>query len=84
MIPKELREVHVANFHLLSTRRNLDGSFETPSVDEVIVASDNVAAIARARRFPIGRFDGASDFVWLVDPEGVVLWSQDLTMPEAA
>lgn len=74
----------MAQFHLLSTRRNPDGSFDTPSIDEAIVADDVSGAIARARRFPVGRFDGGSDFVWLVDGDGTVLWSQDLAMPDAA
>ena len=65
------------SYHLLSTRRNSDGSFATPSIDEVLTATDESAAVRKARNFPIEHYDVESDVSWLVDEAGQVVWTRD-------
>ena len=60
-------------YRLLCTRRNRDGSFETPSFDVAIEAVDDRSAIGMALRFPRSAF-GDADVAWLVDGRRVV-WS---------
>lgn len=72
------------SYHLLSTQRNPDGSFSTPSLDEVFTAAGAAEAVAKARQFPCRRFDIDSDVSWLVDEAGQVLWFQDLAVSAAA
>ncbi|HEX4765858.1 MAG TPA: hypothetical protein VH414_06230 [Lichenihabitans sp.] len=69
-------------YRLLCTRRNRDGSFETPSFDVPIEASDDKSAIGTARRFPRSAF-GDADIAWLVDGRRIV-WSNTGSLGRAA
>jgi hypothetical protein len=72
------------SYRLLSTRQNPDGSLDTPSLDECLSAPDNQTAALRASRFPVHRFIDRSDFAWLVDEAGVVVWTSNAALPKAA
>ncbi len=72
------------SYRLLSTRRNPDGSFETPSLDERLSAPDSQTAAVQASRFPLHRFIDQSDFAWLVDEAGTVVWTTNLALLRAA
>ncbi len=69
-------------YRILCTRRNRDGSFDTPSVDVPIEASDDKSAIGMAQRFPRSAF-GDADIAWLVDGRRVV-WSSTGPLEQAA
>ncbi len=69
-------------YRLLCTRRNRDGSFDTPSFDVPIEASDDKAAIGMARRFPRSAC-GDTDITWLVDGRRIV-WSNTGALERAA
>ncbi len=69
-------------YHLLSTRRNVDGSFDTPSLDEVVAAPDDQSAVKKAVSFPLQSFTDTGSIAWLVDEAGKMVWSREL--PQAA
>ena len=71
-------------YRLVSTRRNRDGSFDTPSIDETLTAPDDKIAIWEADHFPIDQFVEHVDVAWLIDMSGRVLWSFDAALPKAA
>ena len=72
------------SYRLLSTRRNIDGSLDTPDLNEPLSAPDDQAAVAQASRFPLHRFIERSDFAWLVDERGAVIWAANFSLRSAA
>lgn len=72
------------SYRLLSTRRNSDGSLDTPTFHEQLSAPDVEAAIVWANRFPLHRFVERSDFAWLLNESGAVVWRSSFNLRHAA
>lgn len=70
-------------YRLVSTRRNRDGSYDVPSIDMPLTASDDQAATLMAKRFPIDAYDG-SELAWLTDETGRMVWNKTGTVARAA
>lgn len=71
-------------YRLLSTKRNPDGSMDTPSLDERLAAPDDEMAAHQASLFPWHRFLEESDLAWLLNEAGTVVWTMNLRLGKAA
>ncbi|WP_457106772.1 hypothetical protein [Methylobacterium sp. P5_C11] len=63
------------NYRLRGAVRGEDGEIGAPRVDEVLTATDAKEAVRLANSRSLSIEDEAVNALWLVDGNGVLLWS---------
>lgn len=68
----------MADFRLKTAKRDSNGNPGNPVLDDLISAGSNQEAIRKARAYEIDRLIDDTDFAWLTDDAGQIIWSLKL------